>query len=300
MDSPAKQNIFVSTTFAPDGTRVAEVVAQLLANGVPNIELGSNHCYEPDQKEQLLGLPARFLVHNYFPVPAQGLVVNIASAAPDIRAASLRHVLNSLNFCAEMGAELYTFHPGFVTDPSGVSLAKSNYDFRFEQGSPKGSQHQQAGETMLRGIETIVERARRRGVRVAMESEGSVRKKGHLLMQTPAEFERLLRRFAPDELGVNLNIGHLNLASAAFGFAKEELVAVVASHMVAIEMSHNYGQDDDHLPLQKDGWYWPLLADRRFAGMPKILEVRETALDQLLRNVHLCASCLDRHSAGAV
>ena len=39
-------------------------------------------------------------------------------------------------------------------------------------------------------------------------------------MQRPEEYKRFFNYFSPQEIGVNLNIGHLNLAAKAFQFNK--------------------------------------------------------------------------------
>ena len=290
------KELFVSTTFVSNGAYVGEVVESLIENGITNIELGSNHRYEADFLDQLSNMPCRFLVHNYFPIPADDFVLNIASASRSIRERSLQHIISAIDFCADIGAELYTFHPGFLSDPAGVSIHRSSYDFQFQDRRLGVVDYQKAYEQMVRGIEKAVVHAARRGVRIAIETEGSVRKKEHLIMQTPEEFERLFKHFAPDDVGVTLNIGHLNLAARAFGFRWEDLVSIVAPALSAFEMSHNYGIEDDHLPLEKEEWYWSLLSAECFRNVPKILETRETLISDILDNLTLCAGLL-QHSA---
>ena len=77
---------------------------------------------------------------------------------------------------------------------------------------------------MLSSLKKIVNFAKDQGVEVAIETEGSFRKKNLLLMQRPNEFKELFKYFKPNDLGVNLNIGHLNLASKAFNFSKFKFV----------------------------------------------------------------------------
>ena len=67
-----------------------------------------------------------------------------------------------------------------------------------------------------------LEFAKKNKVRIAIETEGSYKKKDVLLMQKPEEYKKLLKYFKPKELGINLNLGHLNLASKAFKFSKSK------------------------------------------------------------------------------
>ena len=79
---------------------------------------------------------------------------------------------------------------------------------------------------MLSSLKKIVNFAKSQGVKVAIETEGSFRKKNLSLMQKPNEYKELFKYFKPNDLGVNLNIGHLNLASRAFKFSKFEFVSL--------------------------------------------------------------------------
>ena len=41
-----------------------------------------------------------------------------------------------------------------------------------------------------------------------------------------------------------------------------------------MELSHNDGIEDQHLPLELDSWYWDLINDSRYKYTYKILEYR--------------------------
>ena len=134
---------------------------------------------------------------------------------------------------------------------------------------------------MLSSLKKIVNFAKDQGVEVAIETEGSFRKKNLLLMQRPNEFKELFKYFKPNDLGVNLNIGHLNLASKAFNFSKFKFVEKLKKYILAIELSHNNGIDDQHLPLKKNMWYWKIINDPYFSKVYKILEFRNTSIKNI-------------------
>ena len=101
---------------------------------------------------------------------------------------------------------------------------------------------------MTTSLKKIVNFAKKKKVNIAIETEGSYRKKNFLLLQRPTEYKKLFKFFTPDDLGINLNIGHLNLASKAFNFSKEKFVKMLKPYIVAFELSHNNGFEDQHLP----------------------------------------------------
>lgn len=278
--------VYVSTTFAGLNSKVSGVVKQLERIGVRNIELGSIHCHEPQVESFLTTCSSDFLVHNYFPPPADPFIVNLASDDPRIRSRSLRHVLESISFCRRIGAKLYTFHPGFVREPIGASTSADNYDFRFHHsGGFDAKCHEASFERFLDAASRIVEHASQLGVRVAVESEGSVGKRHLLLLQREEEFDRLLGSIENPMLGINLNLGHLNLAANAFGFDRFKLIDKLSQRIVAMEISHNEGVEDDHRPLVPGAWYWDVVRDRRFDHVPIILETRDTSLEVICETV---------------
>lgn len=280
--------IYISTTFASDQSSVLDVLKLCKHNGIKNLELGSNHSNELDVEQGVQQYDFCYLVHNYFPIPKEPFVINIASADDEIYQRSVNHIFNAINFCQQIGSGLYTFHPGFLTDPDGANKDASNYDFQFEDSYLKGKTYEEAYDRMVEAVSHIVPYAKARGIRIAIETEGSVLKKDHLLMQRPGEYERFFRDFSTDDIGINLNIGHLRLASSAFGFEIQKFVDLVADYVVAMELSHNNGLEDEHLPLIEGEWYWKTICDPRFDQVYKILEFRNVNIDTILSNIEMC------------
>ncbi len=270
-------SLYVSTTFLNDNISLKESLSLLEKIGISAVEIGSNHCYESNYS-YVKDYSFEYLVHNYFPVPKESFVVNIASLDENIYQRSIKHIKDSIDFCSKINARLYTFHPGFLTDPKGSNLSNQNYDFQWESVRLKTTSYEAAWERMTDAISEIAPHACNRKVPIAFETEGSFHKKDHLMMQQPKEYERFLNFFPLDAIGINLNIGHLILAANAFEFSYKTFVDIVADYVVAMELSHNNGVEDQHLPLQSDGWYWPLILDKRFENTYKILEFRNTSI----------------------
>ncbi len=281
-----KSKLFVSTTFVPDKQSVEEALIQCNEISVSNVELGANHIHE-DSFSIIKEYDFNFLVHNYFPIPKDDFVVNIASEDQTLRKKSINHVKNAIDFCGDTGGELYTFHPGFTVNPISSSAGETNYDFKWNQDEIDESNYGIALSNMYKSLAECVSYAAKAGIRIAIETEGSFNKSDFLLMQRPEEYEKLFEEYAPEELGLNLNIGHLNLAAKAFGFSRRSFVTLVSDYVVALEMSHNDGHEDQHLPLERDAWYWPIIFDRRFDEVYKIMEYRNTGKKEIAGNVNL-------------
>jgi sugar phosphate isomerase/epimerase len=280
------KSIFVSTTYSHDNSKLKKVLDECLMNGIINVELGSNHCHEK-KYTYLKDYSLNYLVHNYFPIPKNSFVVNIASQDEIIHRRSIKHIKNAIDLCSGIDAKLYTFHPGFLTDPLGSNQSSQNYDFRWDTERLKKTNYEMAWDQMVGAFREIIDYAREKQVAIAFETEGSFHKKDHLMMQQPKEYERFLKLFPSDAIGINLNIGHLILAANAFEFSYQTFVDIVADYVVAMELSHNNGVEDQHLPLQSDGWYWPLILDKRFSEVKKILEFRNTNILKIKETLQL-------------
>lgn len=279
-------NIFVSTTFAKDNTKLSDVISECYNAGINNVELGSNHCYEKTY-DFLNQFPLNYLIHNYFPIPKDSFVINIASFDSDIREKSLKHIFNAIDFCESINSKLYTFHPGFLTDPKGSNIVQDNYDFQWNDEKLDISNYDKALNLMYGSLDEIIEYAITKKINIAIESEGAIAKKDHLLMQNPEEYANFINRYDNSEICINLNIGHLNLASRAFDFSPFEFVDLIENYIIAMELSHNNGVNDDHLPLEEDGWYWDIILDSRFDKAFKILEFRNTPINKILDNINI-------------
>lgn len=282
---------YVSTTFIKDNLVIKKALDKLFVNSIFNIELGSNHLYEKNYS-YLKKYKANFCVHNYFPVPKKTLVVNIASQNNIIREKSLRHIKKSIKFSKKINAKLYTFHPGFLTDPDGSNISSKNYDFLWNKKKLLTSNYKKSWALMVDSIKKIIKYSKKEKVKIAIETEGSINSKNHLLMQKPIEFKKFFKIFKKKDIGINLNIGHLNLASIAFRFNKIKFINYISNRIVAMELSHNFGKNDDHLPIKKHAWYWKIIKSKKFKEIPKILEFRNTDI-KTVRDTYILVNSLN-------
>lgn len=287
-------NLFLSTTFLAKQTPLLNALQLCEKNGINAVELGSNHSFEATSLEIINQFDFDYLVHNYFPIPKKSFVLNIASMDDEIYNKSINHIFNAIDFCDKIGASLYTFHPGFMTDPRGSNQRTENYDFQWEDQKLNLGNYDKAFERMIKAVSKVVDYVKKVSVCIAIETQGSVKRKDHLLMQRPDEYYKFFHEFSSSDIGVNLNVGHLRLASNAFGFNISDFVNLVSDYILAMEMSHNNGGEDQHLPLEDGEWYWDVITDSRFTEIPKIMEYRNTPIEIILDNMNLVKEYLNK------
>ena len=262
-------NLYISTTFINDGRSLYDALKICDENKISSIEIGSNHSYEEDYS-YLSDFNMNFLIHNYFPVPENSFVINIASLNNEIRKRSINQIKRSIKYCSDIGASLYTFHAGFISDPLGANKSKSNYDFQWDEFQILNSKYEKATDLMYNSLDKIINYASSLKIPICLETQGSFGKKEHLLFQKPEEYNQFMDRYEPSDVGLNLNIGHLYLSANAFNYNWKDLVDSISGYVLAMELSHNDGFEDQHLPLISEGWYWDLINDVRFKNIYKI------------------------------
>ena len=174
------RNIFISTTFIEDGKSFIEAINKIKSLNIRNIEIGSNHKYEK-RKINLKKFKCNFIIHNYFPVPKKNIILNIASCDEKIRKLSVKKIKQSIKFSKENQAKLYTFHPGFISDPISSSNNKKNLDFVWNKNFnplPKNK----AWKKMIKSLREIINYSKKLKLPVCIETQGSITQKKKLLL----------------------------------------------------------------------------------------------------------------------
>jgi len=271
-------NKYISTTALKDNTPLNQSLEILVNLGYSKIELGSTHPYEKDTKNVLKKYKCDYLVHNYFPTPKKELIVNICSSDNSLRERSVQHVEERIIFSKEINSRLYTFHPGYLSQPLSTNIDNQNWDFVYDRRKNKPIKYEEAFEILIDAIKKFVVLAEKWSQPIAIESAGSIFQKDNLLMQTSNEFEKLFNAVDSKYLGLNINLGHLNLASKAFNFSRSDFIDIIKEKIFAFEISHNDRENDDHKLLKNDEWYWDIIEDHKFENIPMIYEGRETNL----------------------
>ena len=229
------------------------------AAGLERVELGA--CTLDPTDDLVPRLRRRglsYLVHNYFPPPQESFVLNLASPEPALAARSLAFVLAALELCAELGAPVYSVHPGFVGDPE-----------RAEDGHfvlPPGDA-EAARVRLVDALAIALARAGELGVRLAVETLDVLPPDvGRVVPATPDDFRSLLAEL--DGLAVLLDTGHASVSARTLGL--DARAYSVPGRVAAVHAHENDGVADRHLPVSAGGPVLPLL--RSLADLPISVE----------------------------
>ena len=276
--------LFVSTTFYQQtATNVTEVLRKLKGLDIDGVELGSTHIYRSDMEDVIRKeWDKRIVTHNFFPpTKDKNFVMNISSNHSEIRNQSVDHASYCIQVAANIGAEVYTVHPGFMATPNLKNQVTNNYDFNF--GSEKVKK-EIALSYMLESLTRLIDVAKENKIKLAIETEGSLTEPGVLLMETMEEYEQLFLCF-PADIHINLNLAHTRFASIEHGYSVNEFINCYKDYICLVEVSHNNSKTDQHLPLNKGSFVFDHLSF--LPDVPHILEFRNSSIEQIKDSIQL-------------
>jgi endonuclease IV len=287
--------IFVSTTYyGAARSELHPILRQLEKINIDGIEIGSNHKYQKkDYLKKIINTikKKRIIFHNFFPpTKNENFVLNITSSEKRIRENSVEMIIENLNFCKNAGGELYTFHPGFLSDAKpSIDKVEKNYDFKFGKNL---LDILIANTHLINSLKKIVNYASSKKIKIAIETEGSRLKKNYLIMQKPIEFEKLFKVF-PKDLYINFNIAHSYFASKVFNFSLIKFIKKINSKVAAVELSCNDSFRDQHLPINSNSKNLNYV--KYFKNIPIILEFRNTNFKNLKKSINILKNYLKKN-----
>lgn len=287
--------IFLSSTvFEEDILRRADSsVFELISN----IELSGGNGYYPrtDLIKRLDNLIEKgvenLLIHNYFPPPKNNFVLNFASGNRNIVRQSMALADRSLELCQQYNIPYYSFHPGYLFD--GVEGHDGHFEFSHDSFLP----YEKALDRFMFQMERLCEKARKRRVGLAVENLFVA--PGNVKTSLCCSFEEMqeIMSLIPADVGILLDLGHLNISSEYIGFDKYDFISkfmkLYSDRIYQIHLSRNDGTADQHLPFYKRDWQLEILKEFKFCpgkdkkGINVVLEARNLDMNTIIDNVKL-------------
>lgn len=276
-------SVHVSTSAFPN-RRLEEIVPLAMANGF-DIELGSSLEHSAGFRECLDRARGaiRFLVHNYFPPPAEPFVLNLASADPSLRRQSLALCTESIDLCAELESPFYSLHAGFAIDLAPGELGRAWMQRRPEGVAPGA--RAEAYDRFLAAVRELALHASRKGVGLLVENNVVARENVNPGERSPfllADVEEILRFFEDvndAHVGLLLDAGHAKVSSATLGDRPERYFERLSPFIRALHLSDNDGLRDEHRPFGREAWFAQFL--KRHASVPMVLEVNRLTIGEM-------------------
>ena len=272
---------------------VEEIIEAAASAGITHIELASGTRHESGDELALTLETARkngyvFLVHNYFPVPAEPFVLNLASGDPKTLDRSIRHVRSALELAAAIGSPFYSVHCGFCVDPAPDELGKALHG--------RAIPLEQALDTFVDSVLKLAGHALDQGVDLLLENNVLSRANAgrvQLLGVTADDIESVLQRIDRPNIGLLLDVAHLKVSAKTVGFDLKTAAAQLAPLVRCCHLSENDGNADTNEPVSADSWFWePILAN--VTQQPVwVLEAYDLPLHVIRDQLDIIENCVD-------
>lgn len=240
------------------GLTACESVEALLAVGISEIELSGGR-WSPTALENLIPYSeaAKLVPHNYFPPPEIPFVFNLGSLDTDIQRLSVQHVRQSMNWCKQLGVSVFSFHAGFLIDPTPSELGQKIQ-------SRQLFDRQKSIDTFVKLVKQLAVEAGDLGVQLMVENNVVSQQNfdsfngNPLLMADPQECEFVLS-LLPSSVGLLLDVAHLKVSATTLKFPIAEIFDRCENRIAGYHLSENDGLSDSNGRLSVDDWYWEFI-----------------------------------------
>ncbi|MBL8629839.1 MAG: sugar phosphate isomerase/epimerase [Rhodospirillaceae bacterium] len=271
---------------------VNSVIDDAVRLGVKRIEMSSGLDHEPNLEDALrrgLNKGLQFLVHNYFPAPADSKVLNLTSSDPDGLAWSLNHCRYALDLAKLVNCDFYSLHSGYAVALSPQMLGKP--DLQAEAFGKANVDREGAYQLMIQSVREVADYAAANGKELLLEnnviSPVYLKKAplNPLLMTNAEEIVRFMTDVDRPNVGFLIDVGHTKVSATALNYDAHKFLDTVEAYIRALHLSDNDGQEDQNLPFNAESWFAARLKD--FADLPMVIEAYELADDQMLQQLEL-------------
>lgn len=274
---------------------ISEVIDDALRLGVTHVELSSGLAHAPALEQEIrrgMGRGLTFLVHNYFPAPADPKVLNLTAADPGDLAWSIGHCKRAIDLSVVVGGGFYSLHSGYAAALKAHQLGKP--DEQAEAFKHAAIDRDAAYGLMIASVREVADYAAAKGKSLLLENNVispvylAKAPANPLLMTDAAEIVRFMKEVDRPNVGFLIDTGHTKVSGTALGFDPHAFMDAVAPYVRALHLSDNDGREDQNLPFGETAWFYPRLKD--FRHVPWVLEAYKLDDDTLKQQVAMLAA----------
>lgn len=247
----------------------SSIVNYLENLNITNLELSSGP-YEKSLNNFLIKKRTKnkfnFLIHNYFPVPKKAFVLNLASSKKKIRDQSIKLAKNAIRLSGVLGAKYYSFHAGFLIDPKITSLGKKIKE------KLEITPREIARKNFIKSVNYLSNYAKKYNVTLLIENNVLTKKnysrfKGNPFLFVDEKEINYLMPILPKNIGLLLDMGHLNVSSKTLKFSKIDFITKCNKWIKGYQLSNNNGLEDENKPIKSDSWFLKYIKKNKFYSL---------------------------------
>lgn len=236
----------------------AGVACNYLQSGINNIELSAGlYCPDIESKLSTLRDKCSFALHNYFPVPRESFVLNLASLDETVFKKSYDHVHNAISLANRLGSNYYSFHAGFLLDPKPSELGKKINKQAFYD-------REKCIERFVTAVNTLAEHAKKMNITLLIEnnvcSPRNYENFGNdpFLLSDPEGINEIFEHLSAD-VKMLIDVAHLKVSARTLKYDAEIFFLGADSFVGGYHLSDNCGTIDSNQEFQEDAYFWEYL-----------------------------------------
>ncbi|MFT6904707.1 MAG: sugar phosphate isomerase/epimerase [Oleiphilaceae bacterium] len=223
-------------------------------NTIKAFELSAGK-YTDTLEADLLTVSKQFYIalHNYFPVPEEAFVFNLASFDDEIIEKSLDHAKKAIKLTAKYGGEFYSFHAGYLLDPQVSELGKKITKQKLNDRTDGLNQ-------FIKHVNELATFANKYNVKLLIEnnvvSEKNFESFGcnPLLMTEPDETKIIFSQVS-ENVKLLIDVAHLKVSANTLSFDPVEYLYDFRDITAAYHISDNNGLEDSNEPFSINSWF---------------------------------------------
>lgn len=265
---------------------IKEAIIQLYNYGFNNIELSSGTEYydglENDLRELQVKHNLRYLCHNYFPPSREHFVLNLASLSDNIYEKSIQHLVRSIKFSSELGAEKFGFHAGFLIDISPEEMG-NRLKYRNINDKIKAIERFCGAVRLLKQAAGDMELYIENNV-YSQENKNTYGKNSSPLMLINYEDYVELKKMVDFKL--LLDVAHLKVSCASLGIDFSEELESLIKETDYFHLSENDGLSDQNKAVVGNSHLLKLLAKYNLSDKTITIEIYDD-LSEVARSYNI-------------
>tara|TARA_B100000989_G_C19505310_1_gene456222 strand:+ start:893 stop:1774 length:882 start_codon:yes stop_codon:yes gene_type:complete len=221
------------------------------------VELSAPHPFQSIDKISLLlrnftKQGYKFTLHNYFPTPEKSFVLNIASNDTKTQHSCNQLVNNALRLSKDANSKIYGLHAGYLSK----AFAKSDGMFEFDS---EQISYTNALDTSLKFINGFVKKFKAQDVIFLVENLFPSIARNSSLNCNFQQIKDLMDNL-PKEVGLLLDLGHMNISSKIMDFDRnkflDQYLSKYSDRLYEVHISENNGLKDEHRALEENSWQY--------------------------------------------
>ncbi len=262
--------------------QTSKLLNKLRANKIKNIELSSGS-YETNIFKKLKKIDrTNLLLHNYFPVPKNPFIINLASTSNKVFKRSFEHLKKAIKYSSKLKLKYFSFHAGFLVDPKVEDFGKT---------LPKQiiNERSKILKLFIRRLNTLSKFAKKNDVMILVENNVLTKKnlsrfdKNPFLMTKLEECKKIMIN-TDENVRLLVDVAHLKVSSKTLNYDPVKYLKKLDKWIEAYHLSDNNGIADENKNLTSKSWFWKHLnKNAKYCT----LELRDLSINNIHSQINL-------------